>query len=182
NAHQSDQKLWDEVRNDSTEAFGEIYRRYLSELYRYGMTIHPDKELIGDAIQELFIDLWAYRNNLSKINQLKHYLLTSLRSKVYKLIKKNTRKIDVEAEYKKGAIQFLRSAEDILIEADNQKTKKNQLVLLINELPELQRESIMLIFFEGKSYEETSRIMAKSIQNVYTLVSRGVSSLRNSLK
>lgn len=182
NIHVNDQKLWDEVRNDDAEAFGKIYQKYLAELYRYGMTINPDKELIGDAIQELFVDLWAYRNNLSKINQLKFYLLTSLRSKVYKLISKNRRKISSEFEYKRDAIQFLRSAEDMLIEADNQKVKKDQLVLLINELPESQRESIMLIFFEGKSYEETSKIMSKSIQNVYTLVSRGVSNLRKKIK
>ncbi len=178
----SDQKLWDQVRNDSKEAFECLYRKYFPELFRYGMTIHPNKELIGDAIQELFIDLWSYRGNLSKINRLKFYLLSSLRSKIFNLISKDNKKVTLESEYLNQTIQFLDSTEDKLILADDKKKKKKQLSLLINNLPALQREAIMLIFFEGRSYEETSSLMSKSIHNIYTLVSRGITSLRKRLQ
>ncbi len=176
-----DQKLWDQVRNDSKEAFECLYNKYFPELFRYGMTIHPHKELIGDAIQELFIDLWSYRYNLSKIHQLKFYLLSSLRSKIFTLISKDNKKLSTEMEYLNQTIQYLDSTEDKLIRDDQKKLKRNQLALLINDLPLQQREAIMLIFFEGRSYEETSSLMSKSIQNVYTLVSRGIATLRKRL-
>ncbi len=177
-----DQKLWDQVRNDNKEAFECLYKKYFPELFRYGMTIHPQKELIGDAIQELFIDLWSYRNNLSKINRLKFYLLSALRSKIFTLLSKDNKKVTTESEYLNQTIQFLDSTEDKLIIADQKKRKKDQLTLLINDLPLQQREAIMLIFFEGRSYEETSSMMSKSIQNIYTLVSRGISTLRKRLQ
>lgn len=178
----NDQKLWDQVRSDNKEAFECLYNKYFPELFRYGMTIHSNKELIGDAIQELFIDLWSYRNNLSRINRLKFYLLSSLRSKVFTILSKDNKKLTIEKEYLNETIQFLDSTEDKLIHADQKKRKRNQLTLLINDLPLQQREAIMLIFFEGRSYEETSTMMSKSIQNVYTLVSRGVSTLRKRLQ
>ena len=178
----NDQKLWDQVRSDNKEAFECLYNKYFPELFRYGMTIHSNKELIGDAIQELFIDLWSYRNNLSRINRLKFYLLSSLRSKIFTILSKDNKKLTIEKEYLNETIQFLDSTEDKLIYADQKKRKRNQLTLLINDLPLQQREAIMLIFFEGRSYEETSTMMSKSIQNVYTLVSRGVSTLRKRLQ
>lgn len=178
----NDQKLWDQVRSDNKEAFECLYNKYFPELFRYGMTIHSNKELIGDAIQELFIDLWSYRNNLSRINRLKFYLLSSLRSKIFTILSKDNKKLTIEKEYLNETIQFLDSTEDKLIHADQKKRKRNQLTLLINDLPLHQREAIMLIFFEGRSYEETSTMMSKSIQNVYTLVSRGVSTLRKRLQ
>jgi len=146
------------------------------------MTIHPHKELIGDAIQELFIDLWSYRNNLSRINQLKYYLLSSLRSKIFCLLSKDNKKVITEKEYLNTSIQYLDSTEDRFILDDQKKFKKDQLVLLINDLPLQQREAVMLIFFEGRSYEETSSLMSKSIQNVYTLVSRGIATLRKRMQ
>ncbi|MBV6643122.1 MAG: sigma-70 family RNA polymerase sigma factor [Cyclobacteriaceae bacterium] len=178
----NDQKLWDQVRSDNKEAFECLYNKYFPELFRYGMTIHSNKELIGDAIQELFIDLWSYRNNLSRINRLKFYLLSSLRSKIFTILSKDNKKLTIEKEYLNETIQFLDSTEDKLIYVDQKKRKRNQLTLLINDLPLQQREAIMLIFFEGRSYEETSTMMSKSIQNVYTLVSRGVSTLRKRLQ
>ncbi|MEQ8880073.1 MAG: sigma-70 family RNA polymerase sigma factor [Cyclobacteriaceae bacterium] len=177
-----DQKLWDQVRSDSKEAFGCLYNKYFPELFRYGMTIYPHKDLIGDAIQELFLDLWSYRYNLSKIKSFKFYLLSSLRSKIFTLLSKDNKKVSIESEYLHQTIQFLDSNEDKIIKADKEKQSNQQLALLINDLPVLQREAIMLIFFEGRSYEETSNLMSKSIQNVYTLVSRGISTLRRKLQ
>ncbi len=177
-----DSKLWEQVRKGDKTAYGCLYHKYVADLYRYGMTVHPDKELVGDAIQEVFIDLWSYRCNLSKINKLKFYLLSSLRSKIYKLLTKDNKKLLSEKEYLTHKIQFLDSAEDLLILADSKKQKKEKLALLINDLPLPQREAIMLIFFEGRSYEEASSLMSKSIQSIYTLVSRGISTLRSKLK
>lgn len=176
-----DQELWEKVRKGDKKAYGCIYQKYFPELYRYGMTIQPDQNMVGDAIQELFTDLWTQRCSLSEVRKLRLYLIVSLRSRIYKFTSKNARKNLTEKEYSKDSIQFLDSTEENWISIDDAKIKKEQLVLLINDLPTLQREAIMLIFFEERSYEEASSLMSKSIQNVYTLVSRGISSLRKKL-
>lgn len=174
--------VWSEFKFGDRTAFESIYRHYFKDLFRYGMSIHPDDALIKDAIQELFVDLWRYRDTLSKPSQLKFYLLKSLRSKIYKHIDQK-KKSEVNALlFQKEKLQYLPSQEEQIIASDERGIRTKKMTFLINELPERQREAIMLIFFEGKTYEETATIMSMTVQSVYTLIWKAVSSLRKKLQ
>ena len=178
NASESNSRLWEKVINGDRASFALLYKNLFQDLYRYGMTVHPNREVIGDAIHELFLDLWKYRRSLADIKQLKYYFLRSLRSKIYKLLKEVKRNQVSEEEYANADIRYILSPEDQLINTNEKSDSQKRVTTLINDLPTLQREAIMLIFFEGKSYEEASLILSKSIQSVYTLVSRGLGKLR----
>ena len=48
-------KLWESFIKGETAAFEEVYRRYYSLLYSYGIRMVGDRELVADTIQNLFV-------------------------------------------------------------------------------------------------------------------------------
>tara|TARA_Y100001949_G_C15934112_1_gene307035 strand:+ start:553 stop:1131 length:579 start_codon:yes stop_codon:yes gene_type:complete len=178
----NDKTLWEDFRNGDRKAFEKIYRIYFKDLFKYGVCILPDEQFVRDAIQELFIDLWKYKDRLSKSDQIKYYLLKSLRSKLYKILGQNKRRNLRAGLYSKEEIRTIPSHEDLIVESDQNNESGRQVKVFINELPERQREAIMLIFFNQKTYEETALIMSMSVQSVYTLIWRAFSTLRKKMR
>lgn len=178
----SEESLWSDFKAGDRKAFESIYRIHFKNLFMYGMTILPNESGVRDAIQELFIDLWKYKEQLSKPDQLKYYLIKSFRSKLYKTLEQSKRRDLRAGVYCREEIRTLPSREEAMIEADGNNFSHRKVRVFINELPERQREAIMLIFFKKKSYEETALILSVSVQSVYTLVWRAVASLRKKFR
>ena len=65
-----------------TAAFEEVYRRYYSLLYSYGIRMVGDRELVADTIQNLFVKLILNCRNLHYTDNVKAYLLCSFRNKL----------------------------------------------------------------------------------------------------
>jgi RNA polymerase sigma-70 factor (ECF subfamily) len=51
--YSNDEKLWNDFRSGSKEAFEYLYRNYVGILYNYGFKICQDKMLTKDAIKEV---------------------------------------------------------------------------------------------------------------------------------
>ena len=60
----------------------EVYRRYYSLLYSYGIRMVGDRELVADTIQNLFVKLILNCRNLHYTDNVKAYLLCSFRNKL----------------------------------------------------------------------------------------------------
>ncbi|WP_308706259.1 sigma-70 family RNA polymerase sigma factor [Marinoscillum sp. MHG1-6] len=176
----SPSELWLEFKSGNRQAFEQIYRSHFAQLYNYGMTMHPKEPAVKDAIQQLFVDLWQRRSNLSDVDNPASYLIKSLRHKLLSIIEEDKR-YDHNTAPENVELEFIPSQEMSMISEQDGSLRRNRIKLLINDLPPRQREVIMLIFFEEKSYEEASAILSMSIQSVYRLVWRAISSLRQSL-
>ena len=55
--YSNDEKLWNDFRSGSKEAFEYLFRKYIKVLYNYGFKICQDETLTKDAIQEIFLTL-----------------------------------------------------------------------------------------------------------------------------
>ena len=71
-------KLWESFIKGETAAFEEVYRRYYSLLYSYGIRMVGDRELVADTIQNLFVKLILNCRNLHYTDNVKAAFLLSL--------------------------------------------------------------------------------------------------------
>ena len=53
----NDVLLWQAFKKGDSTAFEQLYKKYFKDLGRYGLRLNPDKDLVEDAIQDVFIDL-----------------------------------------------------------------------------------------------------------------------------
>ena len=50
-----DRKLWTRFINGDDKAYSMLYERYVDILFPYGMGFTPNRELVKDCIQDIFI-------------------------------------------------------------------------------------------------------------------------------
>lgn len=63
--HEDEVLLWLQFKNGDRDAFAALYQKFIIPLIAYGTRLCPDRELLKDQIQELFVELWNSRENLS---------------------------------------------------------------------------------------------------------------------
>jgi len=79
--------LWQEIIKGDKSALGALFDALSRELITYAYKISLDKSLAKDAVQDVFVDIWQYRNNLTEDVQVRFYLYRSLRRTVVRLMK-----------------------------------------------------------------------------------------------
>lgn len=176
-----DMDQWLQLKRGEKEGLARIYSKFSSELFRYGMAIKPNRSFIKDCIQELFIDLWKYRNTLAQTDNVRVYLIKCLSNRISKEISKE-KKIIWEGEISAFETVFLEeSVEDRLIDFQRDEDLHTKLKNGLEKLPVRQREVIQLLFFEKQNYEETSKILGINVDSCYTLAWKAIRSLKQSI-
>ncbi len=175
--------LWNQFREGDADAFGEIMRLHYNDLFSYGSRFTKDAELIKDCIQELFLSLWKNRLTISQTSFVKYYLLTSLRRRLNKAIKKAVRfSIRNELTFQGLFIEDA-SPENNLVNDEDSKQLTVAVRRVLNDLPKRQQEIIWLRFFMDADADEIAEIMALNKQSVYNLLHKALKKLKdNSLK
>ncbi|MCG1036079.1 RNA polymerase sigma factor [Polaribacter sargassicola] len=177
----SDALIWAELKKGKKTALGELYDRYVNILFSYGMYHSKDRGYVMDCIHDLFVDLYKYRNSLSKTDNVKYYLFKSLKRKINKkYYKKNTSVSLDDFDYEIDAMnkKHSDSCEKDIIKEEHISERNIRLKNAMKTLSDKQREVLLLKFEQEKSYEEISMIIGVSVESARTSVYRAIKALR----
>lgn len=177
-----EQNLWKSFQEGNEESYTLIYSKFVKTMFRYGMSLVPVSEaFVLDCIHDVFTEIWIKRERLSVPDNIKYYLLKSLKTRILHLLKRQEKPSmplnDVDYE----DLWFEPSAEDIF--AENEWTENRERVIgrLIKELPHRQQEALRLRFIENLDYEQVAEIMDVNRQSAQNLVFRAIEKLRNKI-
>jgi RNA polymerase sigma-70 factor (ECF subfamily) len=144
------------------------------------MKLCPDQDILKDQIQELFVELWHSRENLSPTDSVKFYLLKALR---YKLIRqeKNSHTRTTLARVSADLAAGLREepVETALIEKEIHESQMALLRKAVKGLTLRQQEIIQLRFYQGLSNEQIADLMNMNYQSVSNLLYRALCRLKD---
>ncbi|MEO5602420.1 MAG: sigma-70 family RNA polymerase sigma factor [Cyclobacteriaceae bacterium] len=170
--------LWLEFQSGNKAAYSFIYEQYSNNLYNYGMQMVRNNHLVEDAIQDLFVNLWRCRKNLTPVKSIKFYLLTCLRREIIKKIKKENKFIRDNRACDQKSFQFRTSVEDEIIEEEVSVEKKEKLDHVLQRLSKRQREIIYLKFYEDLSYPQIAEHLGLDLKYTYNVASRAFGLIR----
>ncbi len=176
-----DTYLWETFLTGNREAFETIYTRHYKSLYEYGMRKLQNEELVRDYVHDLFVKLWMNRNTIGTTDNIRYYLLASIRNFIINQTakKSNLNYVDIE-EAESFHIHF--TAEAGLSHLDDQEEKQSRQVLnALNQLSPRQKEVLYLRYFEELDFKEIADMMDISVKGVYKLNSRALETLRDLL-
>lgn len=171
---------WDNFIAGDKEAFAHFYNLHVEALYRYGTRLCYDTNLVKDAIQEIFLDLYLKRQK-NKVNpeNLRFYLILSLKHNLIKKLKRNRKLIDekecellFEPEY---------SIETAIIDDETEAEINARVKVLLKNLPPKQKEALYLRFNESMEYNEIAVILNISVESVRKQVYRALQSIREQI-
>ncbi len=86
---EKDLLIWQRIKKGDSEAYSIIYDQYVDVLISIGQYYSSDKEFIISCIHDLFFDIYKYRKNLSDNDNIKLYLIKSLKRKIVKELQRN---------------------------------------------------------------------------------------------
>lgn len=179
----NDEELWDLFRKGDRNAFEMIYHKFVKQLFNYGMTFARDTYLVKESIQDLFVELWAQRQGLGSTDNIKFYLMRSLRRKIAKSQTEQQKWESVSsATTRLSQIITKTSLEQFTAKSsESDKEIATKLSDAIASLPSRQREALYHIYYENLTYEQAASMMNVNVKTVYNLTWRGVETLRKAL-
>ena len=139
-----------------------------------------DINLVEDAIQDTFVNLWRKKENLSDTDNIRAYLIVSVRHKILKLLK-NKAKYEPNVDDKSFSIEDS-SIEDRMLEEEFRLEMTANLKKSFEVLSGRQRQAIYLRYQESMDYDDICNIMSINYQSVRNLISGGIKKLAADLK
>lgn len=170
--------VWESFKLGNKEAFASIYNQYLNTLYRYGTKLCADDEIVRDAIQDVFLDLYLKRGkNKTNPENLKYYLILSLKRNLIKKLKRIRKLGEINPGYE---ITFEPgyNMEQIMIENEEESEKSRRIEFILNQLPVKQKEALFLRYNESLEYPEIANVMNISVESVRKQVYRAIKTIR----
>jgi RNA polymerase sigma-70 factor (ECF subfamily) len=165
------------LKEGSRKAFDAIYQMYAKRLYAYSIQYTKSAPEAEDIVQEVFINLWNYKESIRQKDTLcsllfvmaKHRLINAYRAKVnsleYEEYINTSNRVEVEDPHKKiEYADFL----DLLSTA-------------LSKLPTTQQRVIRLSRLKELSNKEIAETLSLSEQTVKNQLSLGLRTLREKI-
>lgn len=168
--------VWQYFLNGDDDSLIYFYNKYVDVLYSYGKQLTDKYEMIRDCIQELFCDLIDTRTKLSGAQSVKAYLMASLKRRILRELKKNSRYLQGEEGF-----HFAQSESPISMVLELKDADLKIIHEKLNLLSVNQREAIYLYFYEGLSYREIAGILKIKVTSARMLTYRALESLQKHL-
>lgn len=172
--------VWKSFQSGDKEAFAYLYNLYVDVLYCYGTKLSKNEEMVKDAIQEVFLDLYLKRDkNETNPENLKYYLILALKRNLIKKLKRDRKLVYTETNELLFEPEY--SIEKTIIDQELVVAINRSVSNALNRLPSKQKEALYLRFNEALEYNEIAKLLNISIESVRKQVYRALKTLRKSL-
>jgi RNA polymerase sigma factor (sigma-70 family) len=169
--------LFNAFKNGDISAFSKLYDLHVGMLYNYGYRLTNDAELLKDCIQDVFIKIYNKRTELEAVQNIKSYLIISLKNKLCDESRKRIHLSDVAVE-ELDAISS-DNVENNYLAAEKEKQNNEFISHMLTKLSPRQRKAIELYYIEERKYEEICELLQMNYQSVRNLIHRGMLKLRS---
>lgn len=169
--------IWADFRKGEKYALSHIYSENVDFLYRYGKKFTQNSDLVKDTIQDLFIDLIKTHETLGPTDNVRYYLMLSLRRKLTRNLKKENSKKKI----KETEPNITYSAEEEIINRENLTNRDKIIQHYLQELCPRQREILFYRYICEFNYSEICELMSIKYDSARKLVYRALESLKKLL-
>ncbi|MEO6684270.1 MAG: RNA polymerase sigma factor [Ginsengibacter sp.] len=172
---------WGKIKNGDEDALTELYQQHYLSLINYGRTIINDHDLVNDCFMQMLIDFWDKRNSLSAVENVRSYLMTSLRRAIiYKL--ETDKRRDLKQEESKAMDETHQwSYEEHLIKIQSNSNLKQKISRAMDKLTVRQKELVQLKYFDDLNYDEIAERCGITKRTAYNIIFDALKILKKEL-
>ena len=155
----------------TTEDFKRNILKLQPRLQRTAESIVGNPDNAADAVQEAVIALWEQRANLES-RDMERLSLTIVKRRSIDMLRKQKPTVSIDTEQ----LKLMEVPEDDPMEERYRLARK-----LVDQLPERQRNAILMKYEEGMSNHEIEQATGMSSTHLYATLSRAYKALRNAI-
>lgn len=165
------------LNEQSNDAFNYLYDHYSGALFTIINQIVPDKDMAGDVLQEVFVNIWKKINTYDSakgrlftwmLNIARNAAIDKIRSKGYRDNQRNQPIIESES----GGMEM----------SSNPVVNDVGLKKVLTTLNEEYRKLIDLSYFQGFTHEEIAKMLGIPLGTVKTRIRTAISQLRTMIR
>lgn len=168
---------WCQFIDGDKEAYSWIYKVYIQLLFQYGKRFTSDTELIKDCIQELFTKLYNNRKRLVIPDNIKVYLLISLKNCLINAIYQASHYERYNSETISFSLEL--TVEEQYVNNEHYQNQLKRLQDILALLPPRQKEIIYYRYIQELSFDEICSIMDMNYQSAQNLIQRSLKKIRD---
>lgn len=159
------------------DAYSWIYKVYIQILFQYGKRFTSDTELIKDCIQEVFTKLYNNRTRLTIPDNIKLYLLISLKNCLINAIYQESH----YERYDSGTVSFSLelTVEEQYVNNEHYQNQLKRIQEILALLTPRQKEIIYYRYIQELSFDEICVIMDMNYQSAQNLIQRSLKKIRD---
>lgn len=157
-------------------SFDDVYRKYYSELRRFGRQLNLPEEKCKDLTQETFMKFYVGLNNGETFRNPRAWL--------YKVFLNQFKTFCNSRKHESAEVESRLASESLSPDITEEYTKKEKQRIvfeMLEKLPEKDR-SILLLYNRGLSYADMAEVLEINPNSVGTTLVRAIASLKELLK
>lgn len=162
------------------EAFRRLYTQTSAKMYAICLRIVKQDQLAEDVLQEAYVKIWHSADQYTRQKgKAVTWMATVVRNKALdklRSLKIRPQETDVSYESEEFASHDLAPDQLAHLSDDVQ-----QLHQCLQQLKPIQREAILMAYYQGYTHEELSKAMQKPLGTIKAWVRRGLEKLRTCL-
>jgi RNA polymerase sigma factor (sigma-70 family) len=154
------------------------------DLYRLGLYLYKDVELVKESIQLLFLELWKMKTRSVEVKNCKEYVLTIFKRILYKQrtgVVKHWSRLEIFDQDVFVNEHYTEAYEEILILHQQEEGVRARLMRLLPLLSERQKELIRMRYFEEKNIDEIVELTSLTARTIYNTLHNALGKLRELL-
>lgn len=154
------------------EAFKKSLIQLQPGLQKVAESILNNADWAADAVQDTVLKIWDNRRRMNRVGNLEGYCVTAVKRRCIDLLREQQPSVPIDEE----ALMLADTAFD-----DNFEERYQQARALIDQLPEKQREIILMKYEQEMPNAEIEKALQISSTNLYTILSRAYKTLREAM-
>jgi RNA polymerase sigma-70 factor (ECF subfamily) len=173
---ESDEALLFRLREGEREVFGTLVRRYERELFGYLRRYVGDDDLADDVFQNTFVQVFLKIQQYEPRRPARPWLYAIATNQAIDALRRRNRRIadrpadaiaapDEEGE-PRPLFELLPSPGDSPHEVAEQAEQAKRVRAAVNRLPELLRQTVLLVYFQGLKYQDAADILGIPVGTV----------------
>ncbi len=181
-AMEREQELVSRIRTGDVGAFEILYREFAPGLLAFAFTHVRSREIAEELVQELFLNLWKYRQKWVLTHSLKAYLFGALRKRITSYQRTAAARHEMQPTSADTAAWL--STFPGTTCADDRVREVDLLAAIdraVAALPHRCRETFLLVRQQRLSYAEAAEVLGVSVKAVEMNMVRAFAALRRSL-
>lgn len=172
-----DDALVDRAREGNPEAMDELVKRHHASVFRVALGILRDEDAAADVAQDSFLKAFKGLGGFRGDAAFRTWLLTITANEARGVLRRLGRRRETGLD----DVGPLASAQETAEDSVEKGQEAERVKVLLQELPEKQRQAVALRIFEGLSFKEVGAVIGSSEGAARVNYHHGVRKLREML-
>jgi len=175
-------KNWQLLADGEKQGLYECFNIFYDDLYRFGLSLYKNPELVKEGIHNLFIELWHIKHKLGAVQNIQQYILTIFKRTLYKTCRQFSEETQTGCLTTDPSTESTLSEpsyEAILIASQQDEHLKKRLQKALDQLSPRQKEIIRLRYFDMVAFKDIACQTGLSERTVYNTLHNAIKVLRD---